>query len=82
MQGYLAGVSFLDTQIGRILDLLDELDLWQNTTVVLTSDHGMHNGEKGLWYYPIIIMIYSYSILLGYRIYMYIVLYIYIYSIV
>lgn len=49
MQGYLAGVTFLDSQIGRILDVLDELDLWQNTTIILTSDHGMHNGEKGLW---------------------------------
>lgn len=49
MMGYLAGISYLDTQVGRILDVLDELNLWQNTTVVLTSDHGMHNGEKGLW---------------------------------
>ena len=49
MMGYLAGISYLDTQVGRILDVMDELNLWQNTTVVLTSDHGMHNGEKGLW---------------------------------
>jgi iduronate 2-sulfatase len=49
MMGYLAGITYLDTQVGRILDVLDELDLWGNTTVVLTSDHGMHNGEKGLW---------------------------------
>lgn len=49
MMGYLAGISYLDTQVGRILDVLDELNLWENTTVVLTSDHGMHNGEKGIW---------------------------------
>jgi iduronate 2-sulfatase len=49
MVGYSAAVSFLDAQVGRILDVMDELQLWENTTVVLTSDHGMHNGEKGLW---------------------------------
>lgn len=49
MAGYCAGITFVDKQLGRILDALDELDLWKNTTVVLTSDHGMHNGEKGLW---------------------------------
>jgi arylsulfatase A-like enzyme len=35
---------------GRILDAIDELELWSNLTVVLTSDHGMHLGEKGIWY--------------------------------
>lgn len=49
MMGYSAGISYLDTQLGRLLDVLDELNLWHNTTVVLTSDHGMHNGEKGIW---------------------------------
>ena len=28
---------------------MDELNLWETTTIVLTADHGMHNGEKGLW---------------------------------
>jgi iduronate 2-sulfatase len=50
MIGYSAAVSFLDAQIGRLLDTIDELDLWNNITIVLTSDHGMHNGEKGIWY--------------------------------
>ena len=49
MQGYSAAVSFVDAQLGRILDVMDELDLWRNTTVVLTADHGMHNGEKAIW---------------------------------
>lgn len=49
MQGYCGSVTFLDKQLGRLLDTLDELDLWNNVTIVLTSDHGMHNGEKGLW---------------------------------
>lgn len=39
--GYAAAVTFLDAQIGRLLDTLDELDLWRDTTIVLTSDHGM-----------------------------------------
>ena len=49
MQGYSAAITFVDKQLGRLLDVLDELDLWKNTTVILTADHGMHNGEKGLW---------------------------------
>ena len=49
MMSYCGGVSYLDSQLGRILDVLDELNLWNNLTVVLSSDHGMHNGEKGLW---------------------------------
>ena len=49
MWGYSAAVSFVDYQLGRVLDLLDELNLWKNLTIVLTSDHGMHNGEKGIW---------------------------------
>jgi len=49
MMGYCGAISFLDVQIGRILDVLDELSLWTNLTIILTSDHGIHNGEKGLW---------------------------------
>lgn len=49
MMGYCAAVTFVDKQLGRILDVLDELELWNNVTVVLTADHGMHNGEKGIW---------------------------------
>lgn len=49
MMGYCGGVSFMDEQVGRILDAIDELKLWNNITIVITSDHGMHNGEKGLW---------------------------------
>lgn len=49
MRGYAAAVSFVDSQLGRLLDRIDELSLWDNITVVLTADHGMHNGEKGIW---------------------------------
>jgi len=47
--GYSAAITFVDTQLGRVLDTLDELKLWNNLTIVLTADHGMHNGEKGIW---------------------------------
>jgi len=49
MWGYSAAITYLDFQLGRILDAIDELDLWKNLTIVLTADHGFHNGEKGLW---------------------------------
>jgi arylsulfatase A-like enzyme len=49
MWGYSAMITFVDKQLGRILDTIDELGMWDNLTIVLTSDHGMHNGEKGLW---------------------------------
>eukprot|EP01041_Mallomonas_annulata_P003383 gene3383-6712_t len=49
MWGYLAGISFLDAQLGRVLDTLDELQLWNTSIIVFTSDHGMHVGEKGMW---------------------------------
>ena len=49
MWTYCAAVTFLDAQLGRILDVMDEKNLWDNTTVILTADHGMHNGEKGIW---------------------------------
>jgi len=39
----------MDYQLGKILDVMDELALWRNTVVIFTSDHGMHVGEKGVW---------------------------------
>jgi iduronate 2-sulfatase len=47
--GYLACVSYIDAQIGRILDALERLDLASNTIVVISGDHGFHLGEIGLW---------------------------------
>ena len=46
---YYACVSFVDAQIGLILDAMDELRLWDRTVVVLVSDHGFHLGDHGLW---------------------------------
>lgn len=46
---YYACASYVDAQIGIILDALEETGLDQNTIVVLTSDHGFHLGEHGCW---------------------------------
>lgn len=48
-QAYLACVSYIDAQIGRVLDELDRLGLAENTIVSLYGDHGYHLGEQGLW---------------------------------
>jgi iduronate 2-sulfatase len=49
IHGYYACVSFVDEQIGKVLDKLDDLGLAENTIVVLWGDHGWHLGENGLW---------------------------------
>lgn len=45
--GYLAAISYLDAQVGKVIDELDRLDLTGNTIIVFTSDHGFHSGEFG-----------------------------------
>jgi len=47
--GYFASVSYVDAQLGKVLDELDELGLSERTIVVLWGDHGYHLGERGHW---------------------------------
>ena len=47
--GYYACVSYVDAQIGRVLQTLDELGLRDNTIVILWGDHGWHLGEHNFW---------------------------------
>jgi uncharacterized sulfatase len=50
LQAYYACVSFVDVQVGRMLDALERLDLDDKTIVVFWSDHGYHLGEhNGVW---------------------------------
>lgn len=49
MHGYYAGVSYVDAQIGRVLDELDRLSLADKTLIVLWGDHGWHLGDLGMW---------------------------------
>ncbi len=49
MRGYLASISYVDHQVGRLLDGLDQSGLKENTIVVLWTDHGFHIGEKDNW---------------------------------
>ena len=49
IQAYYAAISFMDAQVGRVLDTLDELGLADSTIVVFVSDHGYELGQHDLW---------------------------------
>ena len=46
---YLACVSYVDAQIGKVINALDEAGIKDNTIIVLWGDHGWHLGEMGIW---------------------------------
>jgi len=49
LRSYYACITFMDAQLGRVLDELDKQDLWRNTAVVFIGDHGYNLGEHNWW---------------------------------
>jgi uncharacterized sulfatase len=50
MREYLASVASVDRNLGRVLSLLDELGIGQNTVVIFTSDNGYNMSHNGIWH--------------------------------
>ena len=48
-QAYYGSVTFMDEQLGRVVDELERLGLRDSTAIVFTTDHGYHLGEHGFW---------------------------------
>jgi arylsulfatase A-like enzyme len=49
IHGYYAAVSYMDAQVGRLLDALEQQGLTKNTIVILWGDHGWHLGDHSIW---------------------------------
>ena len=49
IHGYYASLSYMDAQLGRVLDELDRLQLAESTIILLWGDHGYHLGDHGMW---------------------------------
>ena len=48
-RAYAACTTFMDAQLGRVLDTLDKHQLWDKTLVIFVGDHGYHTGERNWW---------------------------------
>lgn len=48
-RAYCACTTFMDAQLGRVLDVLDRRQLWEKTLVIFVGDHGYHTGERSWW---------------------------------
>ena len=48
-RGYFANISYMDAQLGKVLDALDRSGVAERTLVVFVADHGYHIGEHSLW---------------------------------
>ena len=49
LRAYYASISFMDAQVGKVLDALERLNLKDNTIVIFCSDHGYNVGQHGQW---------------------------------
>ncbi|WP_395749528.1 sulfatase [Prosthecobacter sp.] len=49
LRAYCACTTFMDAQLGRVLDVLDQKKLWDKTLVIFVGDHGYHTGERQWW---------------------------------
>ncbi|WP_397445693.1 sulfatase [Polaribacter sp. R77954] len=49
IHGYHASISYIDAQVGKVMQTLNDLDLRKNTVVIFMSDHGYKIGEYGAW---------------------------------
>ncbi|MDD3489366.1 MAG: sulfatase [Paludibacter sp.] len=49
IHGYYASISYMDAQVGKVVDELKRLNMLENTIIVLWGDHGWHLGDHGYW---------------------------------